>query len=276
MARSRNLKPGFFTNDVLGELPPLARLLFAGLWTLCDRDGRCEDRPKKIKAEVLPYDECGADALLSQLAHAGFIDRYEAEGRRVIQVVKWDKHQNPHVKEAPSTLPARCADGASPVQEPGDAQPRPERTGLIPSFLIPSSLVPDSLGREFRGDRMSPSRAEVVQKAPKAQKRSAASPDNPLFATFWEAYPRKDGKKEARNAFDKTNPSEETVARMLRTLKRQVSSADWLKDGGKFIPYPATWLNGERWADEGVQIATQASDTRRPVLDCDEFFTGAN
>lgn len=139
MARSRNIKPGFFTNDTLSELPPLARLLFAGLWTLCDRDGRCEDRPKKIKAEVLPYDECDADALLAQLASAGFIDRYEAMGQRVIQVLTWGKHQNPHVKEAPSALPVRCESGANPVQEPGEQSPSPERAGLIPDsgFLIP-------------------------------------------------------------------------------------------------------------------------------------------
>jgi hypothetical protein len=145
MARSRNIKPGFFTNDVLGELPPLARLLFVGLWTVCDRDGRCEDRPKKIRAEVLPYDDCDVEVLLGQLANAGFIDRYEADGRRVVHVVNWHKHQNPHVKEAPSTLPARCELGASTVLAPGKKQPEPEEAGLIPSTLIPESLSSDSL-----------------------------------------------------------------------------------------------------------------------------------
>ena len=37
MARARNIKPGFFTNDVLADCDPLARLLFAGLWTVADR-----------------------------------------------------------------------------------------------------------------------------------------------------------------------------------------------------------------------------------------------
>lgn len=141
MARSRNIKPGFFTNDVLGELPPLARLLFAGLWTICDREGRCEDRPKKIKAEVLPYDNCDADELLTMLEASGFIARYFAQGQRVIQVLTWDKHQNPHVKEGKSTLPALDMSGASTVQVPDKEQPSPERAGLIPDsgFLIPDS-----------------------------------------------------------------------------------------------------------------------------------------
>ena len=58
MARSRNIKPGFFLNDDLAECEPLARLLFAGLWCIADREGRLEDRPKRIKIEVLPYDNC--------------------------------------------------------------------------------------------------------------------------------------------------------------------------------------------------------------------------
>ena len=145
MARARNIKPGFFTNDQLGELPPLARLLFAGLWTLCDREGRVEDRPKKIKAELLPYDACDGDELLSMLADAGFISRYEVGEKRVIQVLEFAKHQNPHVKEGPSSLPAQCKPGAGPVQEQDKSEPLPERAGLIPDsgFLIPSSSVPN-------------------------------------------------------------------------------------------------------------------------------------
>lgn len=146
MARARNIKPGFFTNDVLGELPPLARLLFAGLWTVCDRAGRVEDRPKKIKAEVLPYDACDPDELLTMLEAAGFIARYQADGVRVIQVLAWDKHQNPHMKEAASTLPAPDKHGASTVQALDKTQPIPERAGLIPDsgFLIPDSLNQDT------------------------------------------------------------------------------------------------------------------------------------
>lgn len=150
MARSRNIKPGFFTNDVLGELPALTRLLFAGIWTLCDREGRLEDRPKKIKAEVLPYDNCDPEAMLQDLEKHGFILRYTVGGFKAIQVVAWDKHQNPHVKEAASTIPAPDKNSASTVQAPDSTQPEPERAGLIPDFgflvtdsspLIPSSVT---------------------------------------------------------------------------------------------------------------------------------------
>ena len=106
MARARNIKPSFFTNDTLAEIAPLGRLLFAGMWTIADREGRLEDRPKRIKAEVLPYDDCDVDSLLNDLQKLGFILRYEVDGQRYIQILAFSKHQNPHQKEAESTIPA--------------------------------------------------------------------------------------------------------------------------------------------------------------------------
>lgn len=105
MPRMRTIKPSFFTDDELGELQPLARLLYAGLWCHADRKGRLEDRPKRLKVEVLPYDECDVDALLAELAAHGFILRYEVAGARYIAIPTFGKHQNPHIKEQASTIP---------------------------------------------------------------------------------------------------------------------------------------------------------------------------
>lgn len=141
MARARNIKPSFFANDDLADIHPLGRLLFIGLWTLADREGRLEDRPRRIKAEVLPYDDCDVDGLLDDLQKHGFIQRYDVGGERFIQVVNFKKHQNPHVKESASSIPAPDEHHASPVQDKGKEQPEPERAGLIPDsgFLIPDS-----------------------------------------------------------------------------------------------------------------------------------------
>lgn len=164
MARSRNIKPGFFSNDTLAELPALTRLLFIGLWTICDREGRLEDRPRKIKAEALPYDDHDVDAALTALHQSGFILRYVSGGVRCIQVVNWAKHQNPHMKEAESSIPAPDEHQTSTVQAPDEQQPKPERAGLIPDSL---NLIPDS---GF------PSRAEAPQAIAKPEK--PAPPEN--------------------------------------------------------------------------------------------------
>lgn len=105
MARMRTIKPGFFLNEALADLQPLARILFTGLWCIADRAGRLEDRPRTIKVQTLPFDDCDVDALLDDLAIAGFITRYTVGGKRFIQVDNFAKHQCPNIKEPPSTIP---------------------------------------------------------------------------------------------------------------------------------------------------------------------------
>ena len=106
MARARNIKPGFFKNELLAEMPPETRLLFMGLWCLADREGRFEDRPKKIKMELFPCDSFSIEDSLALLAKDGFLLRYEVDGKRYAQVVNFTKHQMPHHKEVPSDIPA--------------------------------------------------------------------------------------------------------------------------------------------------------------------------
>lgn len=132
MARARNIKFGFFTNDELAEISFSGRLLFIGLWCLADRDGRMIDKPRKIKGLVFPFDKVNVDKLLRQLADKKFIVRYEIRGEKYIQIVNFDKHQNPHIKEPASIIPAPDKPGASTVQ-----------ARLIPD---PGSLIPDPLG----------------------------------------------------------------------------------------------------------------------------------
>ena len=171
MARARNIKPVFFANDLLAEVPPMGRLLFAGLWTIADRLGRLEDRPKKIKAQVLPYDEANVDALLTSLSDRGFILRYTVAGEGFIQVVNWARHQQPHVKEGASTIPAPdesdsstvqapCKEGASTIPAPIEPHIKtPDSLNLIPDSL---NLIPDTGGA---GGEITP-----LRKPPKAAK----------------------------------------------------------------------------------------------------------
>ncbi len=129
-------------NDQLAEIEPLGRLLFAGLWCIADREGRLEDRPKRIKAEVLPYDDCDVDELLNQLAEREFIIRYEVDGKKYIQVTNFSKHQNPHKNEKPSEIPAPDNSSTSTVHVPEKHSTNPaDSFNMIPdSFnMIPGS-----------------------------------------------------------------------------------------------------------------------------------------
>ncbi|AYG06637.1 hypothetical protein D7M10_05865 [Pseudomonas fluorescens] len=105
MARARNIKPGLFSNELLVELPAFDRLAFIGLWCLADREGRLEDRVKRIKIELFPCDDYDVEEGLARLAAAGFISRYQVAGFSVIEIINFQKHQSPHGSEKDSTLP---------------------------------------------------------------------------------------------------------------------------------------------------------------------------
>ena len=81
------------------------------------------------------------------------------------------------------------------------------------------------------------------------------------FYVFWTEYPRHDGKMNAKKAFDKLKPDGELMDKILEAIRKQKESLQWQKDGGQFIPYPATWLNGRRWEDE---VAVGNGSVTRP------------
>jgi hypothetical protein len=213
VARTRNLKPGFFTNDVLAEVAPLGRLLFAGLWCHADREGRLEDRCKKLKAQILPFDDVDVDALLGELAKRGFIVRYTVGADGFIQVAHFAKHQNPHVKEQASTIPASDKPGASTRQEPYEP-------GLLPSSL---TLIPQT-------------------DAPGKAQASA-------FPVFWKAYPKKHSPKQP--ALDKwiCKRLDAHVDEIVADVEwRKQHDEEWKTP--KYIPNAATYLNQKRWLDD--------------------------
>lgn len=156
MARARNIKPAFFSNEDLAELPFESRLLFIGLWTLADKAGRLEDRPKKIKFQLFPGDDLCMEALLESLAVGGFIIRYEVEGRGYIQVTNFLKHQNPHHKEQESELPGpekgseikrqSMDDPSTAMDESSTDQASPNEDGSCPPDSL--NLIPDSLNSD--------------------------------------------------------------------------------------------------------------------------------
>lgn len=109
MGRARNIKPSFFENESLAEFEPWVRLLFIGLWTVADREGRFEVRPKRLRATLFPYDDFAADIAdaIARLAAAGFLTLYRSEpgGPLYAEIANWAKHQRPHHKEAESVIP---------------------------------------------------------------------------------------------------------------------------------------------------------------------------
>jgi uncharacterized protein YdaU (DUF1376 family) len=70
------------------------------------------------------------------------------------------------------------------------------------------------------------------------------------FEQFWAAYPKRVSKGAARKAWTKLKPSEQLLQAILAGIGRAKTSAQWLRDDGRFVPHPATWLNAEGWLDD--------------------------
>ena len=109
--RIRYLKPDFFKDEDLAELPFECRLLYAGLWNFADKEGRLEDRHIRLKAEIFPYDKVDVEKCLGLLTKPKngsgqpFIQRYQLSGNKYIQILNWHKHQKPHHTEKESAIP---------------------------------------------------------------------------------------------------------------------------------------------------------------------------
>lgn len=146
MARARNIKPGFFKNEDLAECTPWARLCFAGLWTLADREGRLEDRPKRIKGELFAYDSVEVEPLLRELVAHGFILRYQIDGASSIQILKFGEHQAPHYSEKPSVIKPPNIPGFTFHDENGFREDSGKDDSLRGGHnpLNPDSPIPDS------------------------------------------------------------------------------------------------------------------------------------
>ena len=185
MARARNIKPKFFQNDQLGELDPLARLLFIGMWTIADFRGVIEYRPKRLKAQVLPYDDCDIQTLVKTLDKSGFISIYSVQSQPYIKVLKFEAHQAPHKneREGGSDLPDidKKDNEISELTQDGFNPDKNGTTRAESLFLNPSSLfpLPESLYSES-GQSIVEAIAPTVRR--KAPVDSAASE---VF-TYWQ------------------------------------------------------------------------------------------
>lgn len=122
-----------------------------------------------------------------------------------------------------------------------DASRRKAQSGSV------GGKAKQAASKEEANTKQTPNKKESKKENKKENKDKCLKAD---FELFWEAYPRKEGKKKAEEAFAKVVVP---VQDLLDAIEAQKKSAQWTKDGGQFIPHPATWLNGKRWLDQMIE-----------------------
>lgn len=189
MARARNIKPAFFLNTELSDNSPLERLAFIGMWTIADFKGCISFNPKKIKAQILPYDECNMETIAINLDKSGFISIYSVQGKRYIKIINFEKHQNPHKneREGGSDIPDISENDNSfndlqniEINLDKDGTTRadslfPLTDSLNTDSLIPSSLIPLVASQE------KPAKHQKIKNPPNELLQAACR-------KTWEAY----------------------------------------------------------------------------------------
>lgn len=247
MARARNIKPGMFRNEDLAECSIWARYLWPGLWTIADREGRIEDRPKRIRAELLPFDLVDVEPLLDELEAGGFIRRYQVNGRRYIQIVNFLRHQNPHGTEKDSDIPDE--DGYCTVHERGKSGCITGTCHKVPvsapesnSALTVKEPLDNALIHRFTDSPIHLSKQQqgaTTVGPPTAQAESPAEPER-VSSPHDETPPPGENKPPAEPAADAVTVRAVAMAVLLRQRGAGVAAGD---------------VRLRRWAERGVTDA---------------------
>jgi hypothetical protein len=253
MMRMRMIKPGFFKNEQLAEAEPLTRILFAGLWGLADREGRLEDRPARIKAEVLPYDRCDVIKMLAWLGDHGFIRRYDVDGKQLICIPTFKEHQKCNQHEPPSTL-AEPVGTDKHMQAHASTCMHVQGTDMHMHARASTCMENQPQPAPVLVPVLDPDLRNLNLKDLKEQDRSQD------FEAFWKQYPRKDCKQDAQAAWKKLSDNERRLA--FEDVPKR-AAANWAGREREKLPHAATYLNQKRWIDD-IQPRGSPGNTGRP------------
>ncbi|MCI7403935.1 MAG: hypothetical protein MSS85_07605 [Pyramidobacter sp.] len=256
--RARNIKPGFFKNENLGDCSFQARLLFIGLWCLADREGRLEDRPKKIHAEIFPYDqEMDTESCLVELSSQKLIVRYKHENQNLIWIPQFSRHQNPHPHEAESILPPYVEGDSEKIEESNVITCHDMPLHVMKcnaDSLIPDSLKPESLNQNQNRKNLScPKRKTKREKSDENDDEKKALPFIEDFEAVWEIYPKKLDKKQSYNCYvarRRAGTSAEELYTATQNfageMKKQNRENRYIMSGKTFFGVNDRWLDYAR------------------------------
>ena len=219
---NRIIKESICTSDSVDQLSWFEEVLFYRLIVNCDDFGRFDGRTAVIKNRLFPLKDNltvkSVETAINKLVTVGLVALYVFEGKPYLHLPTWNEHQTIRAKrskypEPDNTCNQMISDASRCSRNPIQSNPNPIQ---------------------------SESESESESKAREAQ--------NTAFDAFWEVYPRKVGKGEARKAFKKLPKS--VYPFLVPAVERQKKTRQWQEEKGRFVPNPSTWLNQGRWEDD--------------------------
>lgn len=219
----RFLKPGIISSPKWDGLDWIAQSFYIRLITLVDDFGRFEANPTLLRNMAFPLREDirtpQVQKLCQELQANQLAVFYKVDGKEYLQLLNWSERP-------------RCERSRYPEHNNN-------------SQLVFNSDVSNSLANVVK-----PLTSDSKCSPSSSSSSSSSSSYGQGFLDFWGEYPNKKAKGHAYNSWLKIKPSPELAAEILSAVRAQKTWPDWTKDGGKYIPHPATWLNARRWEDE--------------------------
>jgi len=225
-------------------IPAEAERLFVRLLMKADDYGRYHADPRLLKAGCFPLcDHLRANDLtrwLDELSHRQLILRYEVAGRNYLAIANFGQR----LRLTRAKFPA-------PDGQPADYLPTYCNS---PQFATSGGHAPPDADPDSDSSLDSESTSDS---SPDARATS-------LFSRFWEEYPKRVGKGNAEKAW-KACKCDVIADKIVAAVQKCRNSFDWKKEGGQYIPHPATWLNRRGWEDE-LKPAVNPGGTPRESL----------
>ena len=238
---NRIIKESICTSDTIDQLTWFEEVFFYRLIVNCDDYGRFDARLPILKARLFPLKSVTEKQIsdaLNKLSTVGIVTVYEYDGRPYLQLVTWDKHQQIRAKKSKYPAPEEAC----------------------------NQMISDDIKCPRNPIQSNPNKKPIQSESPNGEGAVSG------FDLFWSAYPKKVGKKDAVKAWNKINPDKSLVKAIIEGVERWKGTEQWNKDGGQFIPYPATFLRQERWNDEVQPIAPKQQAPAEKNYDDDEDF----
>lgn len=240
---------GSILASTIWELPATTKVVWITMLAMADPDGEVQASvPGLAKFAGVTREECET-ALSAFLAPDPDSRTQEREGRRIEAIDGgWRLINHGKYREQMSIddRRSRAAVRQQRFRESHKVTPAVTLSNASSRSVAPGDASNDTQIQTHKQTQKDP---EIVTSPPA---RDGVAVYSSTFLTFWEAYPRKVGKGDAWKAWKRLKPE---LSATLGAIAQQRDAIDWRKENGKYIPNPATWLNGRRWEDEPGRIA---------------------
>lgn len=187
----------------------------------------------------------GISGLGEIIDHLKALDLLEGE-ERDFRIPRWEKHQY----EYSSKVPRKFWGSEKEVKRKSLGSEKEVKGNS-------SGSEKEEFGKIDKDIDIDKEKEKELKEKEKALASEKVFPLNGSFAKFWNAYPRKRSRGQAEKAWLKLKPSPDLVEKILLSLERAKNSRDWKEEGGRFVPYPATWLNARGWEDEIEEVRNE-------------------